>query len=163
MKIYLDNNVVSAIAKDDTATESDALDRLLAAYEKGKVDLVTSEVTEKEINCYVGLNQTLVKRTFRLLKKVPVVRWDELLGIHNYGDSRTWINSPMIRNEPLYDSFLKLGLKPVDAQHLFVAANQGCNTFLTNDGGILARASGFRQLCGLTVQRPSDLVAKLGL
>jgi hypothetical protein len=45
MKAYLDNNVVSAIAKDDTKTESDALDRLLTAYQEGQVDLVTSEVT----------------------------------------------------------------------------------------------------------------------
>jgi hypothetical protein len=36
---YLDNDVVSAIAKDDRADESDALDRLLAARDDGKVDL----------------------------------------------------------------------------------------------------------------------------
>ena len=42
MKAYLDNNVVSAIAKDDTPTESEALDRLLAARDAGKVELVTS-------------------------------------------------------------------------------------------------------------------------
>jgi hypothetical protein len=39
MKAYLDNNVVSSIARDDTASESDALDALMAAYDAGKVDL----------------------------------------------------------------------------------------------------------------------------
>ena len=36
MKAYLDNDVVSAIAKDDNAAEADALDRLLKAYDEGK-------------------------------------------------------------------------------------------------------------------------------
>ena len=54
MKTYLDNNVVSAIAKDDTASESEALDRLVRAYEQGKVELVTSEVTLGEIKRFAG-------------------------------------------------------------------------------------------------------------
>ncbi len=159
---YLDNNVVSAIAKDDTATESDALDRLLAAYDQEEIHLVTSEVTLGEIKAYHGSSRKPVERTFRLLKKVPVVRWDELLGMHISGDLRTWINSPMIQNDTLYDALLKLGLELVDAQHLFVAAKQGCTYFVTCDRGVLAQASGIRQLCGLTVQRPSDLVTSQG-
>ena len=110
MKAYLDNNVVSAIAKDDTAAESDALDRLLAARDAGKVELVTSELTLDEIKRYTGPARKQVERTFRLLEKVPVVRWDELLGMHSYGDARTWITSPLIQNNPLYDSLLGLGV-----------------------------------------------------
>ncbi len=162
MKTYLDNNVVSAITKDDTVSESDAIDRLLAAYEEDEIDLVTSEVTRSEIKRYVGKNRRLIERTFRLLKKVPVVRWDELLGMHNYGDSRTWISSPMIQNDPLYDSLLNLGLQTVDAQHVFVATKQGCAAFLTCDRGVLARGPGIRELCGLAVQKPSDLVTSEG-
>ena len=162
IKAYLDNNVVSAIAKDDTASESDSIDLLLAAYEQGKVALVTSEVSLGEIKPYVGQGRKLVERTFRLLEKVPVVRWEELMGMRIYGDLRTWINSPIIQNDPLYDSLLKLGLEQVDAQHLFVATKQGCTVFLTCDGGVLARANGLRQLCGLAVQKPSDLVTSEG-
>lgn len=54
MKAYLDNNVVSAIAKDDTPAESGALDRLLVAHEQGNVELVTSELTLDEIKAYRG-------------------------------------------------------------------------------------------------------------
>ena len=54
MKAYLDNNVVSSIARDDTATKSDSLDALMAAYDAGKVDLVTSELTLEEIRLYSG-------------------------------------------------------------------------------------------------------------
>ena len=105
MKAYLDNNVVISIVKDDTPDESDYLDRLLVAYEDGKVELVTSELTHKEIKSYQGPRQPY-ERTFRLLKKVPMVRWDELIGIHSYGDRYTWINNPMIQNDPIYDSCL---------------------------------------------------------
>ena len=93
MNAYLDNNVVSSIARDDTASESDALDALMAAYDAGKVDLVTSELTLEEIKKYSSPRRKPVERTFRLLEKVPVVGWDELLGIHSYGDQYTWISS----------------------------------------------------------------------
>jgi hypothetical protein len=135
MKAYLDNNVVSSIARDDTASESDALDALMAAYDAGKVDLVTSELTLEEIKKYSSPRRKPVERTFRLLEKVPVVGWDELLGIHSYGDQYTWISSPMIQNDSLYDALL---LDTTDARHVFVAAKQSCTVFLTCYRGILA-------------------------
>jgi predicted nucleic acid-binding protein len=158
MKVYLDNNVLSAIARDDTPTETDALDRLLAAYDEGKVDLVTSDLSLGEIKQYAGSGRKLTERTFRLLKKVPMVPWDELLGVRTHGGRYTWISGPIIRSDELYASFLTLGLEVVDARHLFVAAKQGCDVFLTCDRGVLARAKDIRRLCELTVQKPSDLV-----
>jgi len=134
MNAYLDNNVVSSIARDDTASESDALDALMAAYDAGKVDLVTSELTLEEIKKYSSPRRKPVERTFRLLEKVPVVGWDELLGIHSYGDQYTWISSPMIQNDSLYDALL---LDTTDARHVFVAAKQSCTVFLTCYRGIL--------------------------
>ena len=149
MKAYLDNNVLSAIAKDDTPAESDALDRLLAAFNEGKVVLVTSEVSLREIKQYAGRGRILAERTFRLLEKVPVVAWDKLYGIQSYGDAYTWINSPLIQNDALYAPLLALGLEAVDAQHIFVAAKQNCFVFLTCDRRVLARGAKIRALCGL--------------
>ena len=162
MKAYLDNNIVSSIARDDTASESDALDALMAAYDAGKVDLVTSELTLEEIKKYSSPRRKPVERTFRLLEKVPVVGWDELLGIHSYGDQYTWISSPMIQNDSLYDALLKTGLGTTDARHVFVAAKQACTVFLTCDRGILSRCGDISRLCGLIVQKPSALVASQG-
>jgi predicted nucleic acid-binding protein len=162
IQAYLDNNVVSALAKDDTADESDGIDQLLVAYDRGEVDLVTSELTLEEIKRYSGRGRTMVERTFRLLEKIPVVRWDELRGLHSYGDARTWITSPLIQNDFLYDGLLKLGLEVMDARHLFVCARQGYGVFLTCDRGVLARASDIQQLSGVIAQRPSELVATQG-
>lgn len=72
MKVYLDNGIVSAIVMDDNAPKSTALDRLLAAYGDGEVDLVTPTVTLKEIERYQGLQPPAIKRIFRLLKEVPL-------------------------------------------------------------------------------------------
>jgi len=163
LKAYLDNDVVSAIVKDDNEAESDALDRLLAAYRDGKVDLVTSKLTQEEIDKYQGPLRPAMERIFRFLKEVPIVRHDELLGIHSYGDERTWINTPMIQNYTLYDALLKLKLKGTyDPLHVFMAAKNGCDIFLTIDGGIRARSAEIKQLCGLDVMKPSDFVAKQG-
>jgi len=96
VKAYLDNNVVSAIAKDDTAAESDALDRLLAAQDAGKAELVTSELTLDEIKRYAGRARNQVERIFRLLEKVPVARWDELLGISTLSTCLSRPNRPAL-------------------------------------------------------------------
>ena len=159
---YLDNNIVSAIAKNDERAESDALDRLLEAKDEGKVRLVTSELTLREIKGYQGRMRPQLVRTFRLLEKVEIVRWDKLVGMHSYGDHRTWITTPLIDNEPDYSALLALGLKTVDAQHVFVAAKQACDAFLTCDGGILHRAGDIEKQFGVLVQRPSVFVASQG-
>jgi hypothetical protein len=36
--------------------------------------------------------------------------WDQLLGINSHGDKYTWINTPMIQNDPIYDRLLELGV-----------------------------------------------------
>jgi hypothetical protein len=160
LKTYLDNNVVSAIAKDDTPAESDALDRLLKAMNEGKVQLATSEVTQREIEAYQDeLKRRLVERTYRLLAKVPIIRWDQLAGINSYGDARTWISTPMILNDPDYAALLALGLETVDAQHVFVAIKQTCDVFLTCDRRILHHAAATKKRFGLTIEKPSQLVA----
>jgi len=162
MKAYLDNNVVCAIAKDDTPVESAALDRLLVASDEGKVDLVTSELTLKEIQAYRGKSRSVSERTFRLLEKVPIVRWDQLMGINIQGDKNTWINAPMIQNDPLYGKLLALGLETVDAQHAYVAAKNASDAFLTCDKGILLHGAAIGKLCSLVVQTPSGYVTSQG-
>jgi predicted nucleic acid-binding protein len=162
VKAYLDSNVVVSIVKDDAPDQSEALDRLLAAYEEGNVDLVTSELTHKEIKAYQGPMRPPFERTFRLLNKVPTVQWDKLLGVNSQVDKYTMINTPMIQNDPIYAKLLALGVKTADAQHVFVAAKNACAAFLTCDGGILRRGPDIGTLYRVTVQKPSDFVAAQG-
>jgi len=131
--------VVSAIARNVDASESDALDGLLAAQDEGKVEIVTSKITHEEMQQYPGESRPQVERIFRLLSKVPIVQFEELLGINvcrdQYGGC---IDSPIIKNDPMYDDLQRQGLRYVDARHVFVAAKQGCDAFLTCDKASLA-------------------------
>jgi len=162
----LDNNVVSSIVRDDNASESDALSRLLEAHEQSKVELVTSELTLEEIKAAPKQYRPPLERTFRLLQKVPLATWDTLVGMNTFRSGGNAIISPMFANDPLYAALLSLGLAVADARHMFVAAKQGCHTFLTSDNspstGILRRASYIQAHAGLVVQRPSDLVRSEG-
>ena len=158
MKAYLDNDVVSAIARDDNQLESGAISCLLTAYDEGKIELVTSEVTLDEIKRYHGHQRAPVERVFRLLDKVPIARWDELVGMNVHIDRYTLINSPIIQNDPMYEALLALSLDVVDARHIFVAAKQSCFYFLTCDKGILRRAAEIKTLCGVDAQKPSEFV-----
>jgi predicted nucleic acid-binding protein len=164
MKVYLDNNIVSAIAKDDEPAEADSLDRLLIAWRDRKVDLVTSELTLAEIKRYQDTRmRAAIERIFRLLEKVEIVRWDRLVGMHSYGDERTWITVPFIENHPGYGALLKLGLEAIDAQHVYVAGKQACDIFLTCDGVLLRQAADIKKnFPSLTVQKASQLVASQG-
>jgi hypothetical protein len=45
---------------------------------------------------------------------------------------------------------------------VFVAAKNGCHVFLTCDRLIHHYAAAIRQICGLIVQKPSDLIASQG-
>ena len=101
-KVYLDSNIVSAIAKDDIPTESEALNRLLQAWDDKKFDLVTSEVTLWEISAHQDeLKRRLVERTCRRLAKAQIIRWYELAGMRSYGDRHTWISTPMTTEDML--------------------------------------------------------------
>jgi len=163
MKLYLDNNIVSAIAKNDTPTETDALKLLLKAWNEGTVDLVTSELTLMETKAYQHeLKRLLVEQTYQHLAKVPMVRWDELAGMHSYGDQRTWITTPIINNDPDYSALLALRLDIVDAQHLFVAIKNACDVFLTCDRPIGRRAPAIAEIFGLLVQKPSEFISGQG-
>jgi hypothetical protein len=158
-KLYLDNDVVSSLARDDLPSQSDALDRLLAAYEKGNLQLVTSELTLGELQKVPKQYRAPLDHVYRRLAKVPIVRWEDVIFITNDGMN----NWPSFDRDPLYKDLNALGLGMIDGQHVYVAAKTGCEVFLTCDGGILHRAATIGQLCGLAVQRPSEFAASHAL
>ena len=163
MKAYLDNNVVSSIVRNDMESQSDALSRLLEAHEVGKVQLVTSEITLSEIKRAPAKQRPPLERIYRLLQKVPIVQWEELIFITNDGTGNNW---PVIESDHLYKGMLSLGLEVADARHLFVATRQSCEVFLTCDNtpgtGILRGAADLKTLCDIAVQRPSEFVGAHG-
>jgi len=76
--------------------------------------------------------------------------------------TRSRVVYPIFQDDPLYKALQELGLEVMDARHIFVAAKQGCDAFITCDGGVLSRANKIRALCNLFVQRPTEFVASQG-
>jgi len=161
MKVYLDNNVVSALGRDDTPQESTSLSAVLQAFDAGTLDLCTSKVTGDEIEKYKGDKKRFVEFIYRLLKKVPYVESQKLLGINVYVDRYTCINSPMIENHPIWARLRAIGLDQVVAHHVMLAIKAGCAVFLTCDRRLLNRASHIEQEFKIRIIRPSDLVKEI--
>lgn len=162
MKAYLDTNVISAIARDDTPQESAAVEALLRASEAGLVELMTSRVTEEEIARYSGSGRTILDRVYRLIRKVAYVETSNLLGFNSYGDRYTWISSPLMEDDPTWTRLKGVGLREKDAHHVMVAVKSSCDVFLTCDGGILHYQSQIEKDFGIQLMRPSRLVAQRG-
>jgi len=155
MRLYLDNNIVAAIARRQQPSQAEALNYLLQAYENREVLLATSDITRDEIQRAPQRHQAPLNDTFDRLAKVPIVRWEDLDHITSDGMGNNW---PVLEKDQLYQCLLTLGLELIDAQHVFVAARTSCNAFLTCDGVILHHRNAIKDLCGMVVQRPSDFV-----
>ncbi len=162
MKAYLDTNVVSAIARDDIPQESAAVETLLRASEQGRVELLTSRVSEEEIARYSGSGRVVLDRVYRLMRKVAYVETSTLLGFHSYGDRYTWISTPLMEDDPTWTRLKAIGLDDKDAHHVMVAIKSSCDLFLTCDGGILHHHSQIEKEFGIRLLRPSELVAQDG-
>ena len=161
MKIYLDNSVVSAIGRDDTPTESDSILTLLKSSDTGTVELCTSEITAREIEKYKSDQKRFVETVYLLLKKVPYIERQKLLGMHSYIDRYTCINYPLIEDDPVWSKLRTLGLDETDAHHLMVAVKAGCAVFLTIDSDFIFRKRKIRTELNIDVMRPSDLINEL--
>ena len=133
MEVYLDNSVVSAIGRDDIAQESDSILKVLKLYNTGRLNLWTSKFTGEEIEKAPVDKRRSFESIYLLLKKVPHVERQKLLGINVYWDLYTSINSPMIEDDPIWSKLRAYGLDENDAYHLMLAVKAECDVFLTVD------------------------------
>ena len=162
MKGYLDTNIVITLAKGDFPDQIEPLLRVLEACDYGKGEIATSRLTGTELDKYRGTADLAVRAIYLLVRKVPTISPQTLLGINVAGDARTWINSPILQNDPVWERLRSIGVKDLDAQHILAAVKADCDTFLTCDDGILNRAKDIAAAYKLNCARPSELVLKLG-
>ncbi len=162
MKAYLDTDIVSAIAKDDYADETDALDKLLELSSAGNLELVTSELTRREIDAYKGQHRKGVARVYLLLKKVPFVEDHTLLGIHSQWDRYGGVSYPLMEDDPISRDLRQMGLDRTDAHHLMLAIRAGCHVFLTCDENTILRLRPqIQNRFQIRLLKPSELVQEL--
>ncbi len=151
MKVYLDTNVVSSIARGDMPVDVvGALMHLLELKDAGSLELVTSEVALQEINSYKGNDERILNVVYRLLEKVRPAPTVPLIGFPR----------SLFFPDPIY-SQLRAFLEEKDALHVFQAIKNRVNVFLTLDGGILARKGEIKRW-NMDVLKPNELLEKLG-
>jgi hypothetical protein len=165
MKAYLDNVIVSAMAGGDfdDPAEMAAVRKLEAAN-----GLVTSRETWREQDR--TSDPVLRAQLQQARDKLELVREDHLmLGTRpQYDRSGNWYgNSPMLTeivDEALFAKLKAAGLKDADARHFMYAVHNGIDRFITTDPHFINRRTQLEELGrGIRIQKPSELVAELGL
>ncbi|HUG64041.1 MAG TPA: hypothetical protein VMK83_02370 [Gaiellaceae bacterium] len=73
VRAYVDTNLVSAIRRQDRGDEQDALNQLFDAYDNGKVTLVTSPVTKRELAALPAERYAADEVTYRRLGELPEI------------------------------------------------------------------------------------------
>lgn len=168
MRVYLDNMAVSGrVVGDLEPLEMEAVRRIDAAHEAGKLKRVTSRQSwrEQDRTKDAGKRGALE----RARDQVSVVATDHaLLGFNNLeGPYGTVAVNPMITDivdEPLFSDLKALGLKDGDAKHLMYAVTNTCERFVTTDPDFLTRRAALEARCAsIRILKPTELVAELGL
>jgi hypothetical protein len=153
---YLDTCIVSGLAKGDLSdVELDALVKILEARKRNRIDLVTSEVTKREIAQIPDKHRRLHQVVYILLDDVPAVAahrtYSALMPMGVGGGRR--------RQDPLMTQLKGLLPDVADAEHVFQAAKNGVEYFVTVDQrSIVRHAEAVRALCGVKVVTPTTLV-----
>jgi len=163
-RVYLDNNVLSAMGKDDMpAQEASPISIISAIFDAGEVILYTSEVTMEVLNKWQGDKKPKVLWHYQRLPKVPYIERQELQGFQTYTDRRTFLAWPMIEDHPDWSTLRAMGLETHDAHHLMVAIVNGCNVFLTCDKGDFcpSRARIEQEYPQIQIMWPSEALYRL--
>lgn len=162
MTVYLDNNIVSAIARDDLSpNEMTALKELLELASAGTLELRTSGVAHKEIEQYKGKDKRTLQIVYLLLNKIPVVEDHKVLGAYSQFGSLGGALQPLVEDHPISSALRQMGLERTDAHHVMVAIEAKCQVFLTCDGGILKQRAAIEGKYPTRVMRPSELLPEL--
>ena len=160
MAAYLDTCIVSGLVRGDLpAAEQAALIRLLEARKRGDVHLVTSEITKGEIGQIPEQHRRLHEIMYSLLEDVPAAVTHQVdCGLLLLGAGGG------TREDPLF-SYLKALLPDLaDAEHVFQAAKNQVDHFLTADQRtIVKHATAVEAACGLKVVTPVKFAEILGL
>jgi predicted nucleic acid-binding protein len=168
VKVYLDTCVLSRIF--DAGFKEEFLDAIEALCDHEDIDLVTSSKTLQELlNTPDKKRRVAFKLLYRIVTKVPSadliyfiqVQYRPIrYGMAQHLGGHAWVEDPLFAG-------MKEIFDPDDAEHIFQAAKNGCEYFLTVDHRtILHRARehrhSFKQLCpGLKIVDPLELTNSL--
>ena len=160
MKVYLDNNLVSAMGRQEHQSDLMALTKVFSLNEARLISLVTSEVTRREIEQYRSPSRPDIEKVYDVLVKVPLVEANLLVGFSSHWDHHGGWSSPLFENDPMWLQLRALRLDSTDAHHVMVAVRANCDAFLTVDKQtILRHRESIEKIFPIKLQTPSKFLA----
>jgi hypothetical protein len=151
---YVDTCIVSGMAKGDlSAADLSALRRILEAREAGTIELVTSDVTKREIDQIPPQYRAPHEAIYELLARVPVAP-SHLTATRLVN---TGVTQGAWREDPLFGRLRNLLPDVADAEHIFQTARNGVDFFVTVDRRtILRHKAEVEAVCQLQLATPAS-------
>jgi hypothetical protein len=158
LSAYLDTCLVSGLAKEDLrADEAQALLEVLKLQRSGRIQVVTSDVTAKEIERIPREHRIRHEVIYNLLAALPMA-------------SRHSTNSGLMlmgvgggsREHPIAAALKRILPDEPDVDHLYQASRNNVQYFVTVDDRTIRRyAKEVKAACGVEVVFPSELLLAL--
>jgi predicted nucleic acid-binding protein len=157
---YLDTNLIIGLAEGDLAPkEMSALEHLLQRHKSRGIRLCTSHVAIEELARRESGPERLQHVIYMLLEDVPAID-EQFQAAPMFGSMVLGVGAPIVIDEML--GKLNRILSEDDARHIFHAARNGIDYFVTCDSDtILKRARKVEPVAGIRLRSPSQLVADL--
>ena len=146
LTVYLDTNIISAMAKLDLPQdELAALEKVLDVYQAGLLGLYTSDLAKQELDCIPEQFRQNHVRLFRLIRLVA-------------GEPEN--TPPISEGLQLRATRLQTCLSVNDFNHLMQAVSGGAEIFLTLDSGVRSQKALAGEL-EIAVLSPRELESEL--
>jgi hypothetical protein len=162
LSVYLDTCIISGIAKMDLGDEN--IDALLSIFEqskKGNLNILTSIITESELNAIPIQYRKQHELIYYLLANLPYIQNAQtvqqgsmIIGIGigiGFGNRRR-------KTDPLFGKLSTLLPDNNDAMHVFQATKNNVQYFLTTDYKTILKFKGeIEQICNIKAMSPTEL------
>jgi hypothetical protein len=159
---YLDTNLVSGLARENLGDELVALRELLWRRKQGAIELYTSHITAEELARIPAELRARHEDVYLLLDDVPAVGEQfQMPTVIRGGPGSRIVGAPIVQDAALAQ-LRSILPDETDARHVFQAAKNGVDYFVTCDyRTIVKHAAAVQAAVGIVACLPSQLVAEL--
>ena len=158
---YFETSIVSGFARKQMSEQEQAATvRLFELWHEERVSLVTSSVTNDELDLVPPEHRPEHEAVYACLRKIPTV--DEQTVWPRAVKAGSQVYPPAVVNDPDFGPLQELLRDRPDALHIFQALKNGVDYLVTRDEAtILVHAAELEAHFGVRVVLPSALVAVL--
>ncbi len=165
MKVYADQNVVSALRRWHQRPEENAAIRVLKKWsDSGRITMAVSLLHEREAASLPEEYKRHQQEIAELLPKAEFVEDSTLLGfnVQDYGRAGMLV-SPLMEDNPITRRLQQIGLDRVDAHHVMLAIRSEYDVFVTCDEETILkhRAKVEAEFPKIRLMLPSELVSEI--